>query len=100
MERAVPRPFAVAAARHHAVPLVQIDPTGIRLRAIAAGRYDAYLRSYAAAVRAYGGRVVLSFGHEMNGNWYSWGYHHATRRRSWPPGGTSSPSSGSRAPAT
>jgi hypothetical protein len=72
------RPFAVAAARHHAVPLVQIDPTGIRLRAIAAGRYDAYLRSYAAAVRAYGGRVVLSFGHEMNGDWYSWGYHHAT----------------------
>jgi mannan endo-1,4-beta-mannosidase len=72
------REFAVAAARHHAVPLVQIDPTNIRMRAIAAGRYDAYLRTYAAAVRAYGGRVVLSFGHEMNGNWYSWGYHHAT----------------------
>jgi mannan endo-1,4-beta-mannosidase len=72
------REFAVAAARHHAVPLVQIDPTGIRPGAIAAGRYDAYLRSYAAAVRAYGGRVVLSFGHEMNGNWYSWAYHHAT----------------------
>ena len=78
LERAVPPPFAVAAARHHAVPLVQIDPTGIRLRAIAAGRYDAYLSSYAAAVRAYGGRVVLWFGHEMNGDWYSWGYHHAT----------------------
>jgi mannan endo-1,4-beta-mannosidase len=22
--------------------------------------------------------VVLSFVHEMNGNWYSWGYHHTT----------------------
>ena len=30
--------FAEMAARHHAVPLVQIDPTGISLTAIAAGR--------------------------------------------------------------
>jgi mannan endo-1,4-beta-mannosidase len=68
--------FAAAAAEHHALPLVQIDPTGISVRAIAAGRYDAYLRSYARAVRAFGQRVVLSFGHEMNGNWYSWANGH------------------------
>ena len=68
--------FAVVAARHHAVPLVQMDPTGASVAAIAAGRYDGYLRSYAAAVRAFGGRVILSFGHEMNGSWYSWGYRH------------------------
>ncbi len=68
--------FAAAAARHHAVPLIQIDPSGVSLRAIASGQYDAYLRSYAAAVREFGGRVVLSFGHEMNGHWYSWGYTH------------------------
>jgi beta-mannanase len=66
------------AARHHAAPLVQIDPTGISLTAIAAGQYDPYLRSYAAAVKAYGGRVIISFGHEMNGNWYSWAYQHAS----------------------
>jgi mannan endo-1,4-beta-mannosidase len=72
------RGFAVTAAGHHAVPLVQIDPTGIRLTAIAAGRYDAYLRSYATAVRAFGSRVIISFGHEMNGDWYSWGNHHAS----------------------
>jgi mannan endo-1,4-beta-mannosidase len=68
--------FAAVAARHHAVPLVQIDPTAISLAAIASGRYDAYLRSYAAEVKTFGGRVVLSFGHEMNGSWYSWGYRH------------------------
>jgi len=68
--------FAVTAARHNAVPLVQIDPTGIRLAAIASGRYDAFLARYAAAVRGYGRRVILSVGHEMNGNWYSWGYRH------------------------
>ena len=35
--------FAAEAARHGAVPLVQIEPTGVSLAAIAAGRYDAYL---------------------------------------------------------
>jgi Glycosyl hydrolase family 26 len=68
--------FARTAARHHAVPIVQIDPEGISLAAIAHGRYDAYLRSYARSVRATGQRVVLSLGHEMNGTWYSWAYHH------------------------
>jgi mannan endo-1,4-beta-mannosidase len=68
--------FARAAADHHAVPLVQIDPTNISLSAIAAGRYDRYLVTYAKSVRAFGLAVVLSFGHEMNGDWYSWGYRH------------------------
>jgi mannan endo-1,4-beta-mannosidase len=72
------RGFAAAVASHHGVPLVQIDPTGISPKAIAAGRYDAYLRSYADAVRAFGGRVILSFGHEMNAWWYSWGYRHVS----------------------
>lgn len=66
--------FAAAAAKEGAVPLVQIDPTHISVAAIASGRYDAYLSSYADAVRAYRHPVILSFGHEMNGYWYSWGY--------------------------
>ena len=68
--------FAAAAARHGAEALVQIDPAGIDLAAIAAGTYDSYLRSYAGAVRAYGHPVILSFGHEMNASWYSWGLAH------------------------
>ena len=70
--------FAATAARHRAVPLVQIDPTGVSVAAIASGQYDAYLRSYASAVKAFGGRVILSFGHEMNGNWYSWANQHTS----------------------
>jgi len=66
--------FAAAAAREGAVPLVQIDPAGISVASIAAGRYDAYLATYAQDVRAYRHPVILSFGHEMNGYWYSWGY--------------------------
>jgi mannan endo-1,4-beta-mannosidase len=70
--------FAANAARHNAVPLVQIDPTGVNLRAIASGRFDAYLRSYAAAVKAFGAQTILSFGHEMNAHWYSWGHRHTS----------------------
>jgi mannan endo-1,4-beta-mannosidase len=66
--------FAATVAKNGAVPLVQIDPTDVSLAAIATGRYDAYLISYANAVRAYRGPVILSFGHEMNGTWYSWSY--------------------------
>jgi mannan endo-1,4-beta-mannosidase len=68
--------FAADAVRHGALPLVQIDPTHVSLAAIAAGQYDDYLRSYADAVRSFGHKIVLGFGHEMNGNWYSWGYKH------------------------
>src|ERR1700680_3859587 len=55
--------FAADAARHGAVTLVQINPTGISLAAIATGTYDTYLRSYAVAVRSSGRKVILSFGH-------------------------------------
>jgi mannan endo-1,4-beta-mannosidase len=68
--------FASQAARHGAMARVQIDPAGISLTASAAGKYDRYLRGDAAAVRAATGRVVLSFGHEMNAAWYSWGLGH------------------------
>jgi mannan endo-1,4-beta-mannosidase len=66
--------FATAVADDGAVPLVQIDPKDISIAAIAAGQYDGYLTAYADAVRAYRHPVILSFGHEMNGGWYSWGY--------------------------
>ncbi len=60
------------------MPLVQINPTRINLAAIASGHYDAYLTSYAEAVRSYRYPVILGFGHEMNGSWYSWGYRHSS----------------------
>jgi mannan endo-1,4-beta-mannosidase len=70
--------FAAAAANRGAVPLVQINPDRVSIAAIASGQYDAYLRSYAAAVRSYHRPVVVSFGHEMNGPWYPWGYRHTS----------------------
>ncbi len=70
--------FAVVAAQHGAVPLVQLNPRGASVAAIAAGQYDTYLRTYAEAVRGYGHPVILSFGHEMNGQWYPWGFRHTS----------------------
>jgi hypothetical protein len=72
------RDFAASAEKHGAVTLVQIDARNISLTSIANGQYDSYLQNYATAVKAFGGQVILSFDHEMNGNWYSWGYGHAT----------------------
>ncbi len=66
--------FATMAAENGAVPLVQMNPTGVSIPSIAAGKYDGYLSAYAEAVRAYRHPVILSFGHEMNGTWYAWGY--------------------------
>lgn len=65
--------FATLAAKYGATTVVQIDPKNVSLTRIASGQYDAYLRTYAAAVKAFGAKVVLSFGHEMNGYWSSWG---------------------------
>ena len=70
--------FAQTAWDHDAYVLVQLEPTGVTLASIAAGRSDAYLRSYADAVIAFGHPVILSFAHEMNGTWYSWGDGHTS----------------------
>jgi mannan endo-1,4-beta-mannosidase len=72
--------FATSAEAHGAMTLVQLDPMigsqDVSLASIAGGQYDTYLRSYATAVKNFRDDVILSFGHEMNGNWYSWGYQH------------------------
>jgi len=73
-----PAKFAATAANQGAVPLVQMDPDNVTVAAIASGRYDGYLSAYAEAVRNYHHPVILSFGHEMNGTWYPWGYRHAS----------------------
>ena len=73
--------FATAAARTGAVVLVHMEPWHQTMAAIAAGNSDRYLRQFAAAVRHYGGHVVISFAPEADGRWYPWGWHHATPAR-------------------
>lgn len=73
-----PMKFATTVADEGAAPLVQMDPDGVKISSIASGQYDGYLSAFAEAVRSYGHPVILSFGHEMNGDWYSWGYRHTS----------------------
>jgi hypothetical protein len=73
-----PIAFAKAASSDGAVPLIQMDPSGINVAAIASGKYDAYLFSFAQSVHAFHHPVIIGFGHEMNGSWYSWGYGQAS----------------------
>jgi len=73
--------FKIRAARinHYngALTLFQFDPRHVSLRRIATGHYDRYLRRYARSVKKLHFKIAISFAHEMNGNWYSWGYNHA-----------------------
>jgi len=60
--------------------LVQWDPKGVSLQKIAGGGWDRYITRFARDVRAAQVPIVLSFGHEMNGFWYSWGNRHVSPR--------------------
>jgi Glycosyl hydrolase family 26 len=70
--------FAQTAHSHGAYVFAQLQPNGVTLADVAAGKYDKYLRQYAYSVRVFGYPVILSFAHEMNGNWYTWGYGHTS----------------------
>jgi mannan endo-1,4-beta-mannosidase len=54
------------------------EPQGTTLADIAGGQSDAYITRFATAVRALNLPVAISFGHEMNGNWYPWGIKYNT----------------------
>jgi hyaluronan synthase len=70
-------PFEASFAGN-AEPFIQIAPRNASLAGIAEGHYDGWLTSYAKSVAAYQRPVMLGFGPEMNGNWYAWGYTHAS----------------------
>lgn len=71
------QPFAVAfaqqAAANGTTVLVQWQPRGTTSAAIAAGQDDSAIWDAAAAVKEVNGQVIISYGQEMNGNWYDWG---------------------------
>ena len=71
---------ACSVARDGAELLIQWDPWRISLQRIADGGWDQYITQFARDVRAGQLPIVLSFGHEMNGNWYTWGYTKASPR--------------------
>jgi hypothetical protein len=71
------RPFDQAAAArtasYGALYYMAWEPFGTTVASIANGASDAYVRGVARSVAAFHDPVAISFGHEMNGNWYPWG---------------------------
>ena len=49
-----------------------VNQPAFRLRRIANGAWDGFLRTYARQIRAYGGPVMIRPFHEMDGDWYPW----------------------------
>jgi mannan endo-1,4-beta-mannosidase len=71
---------AWAALRNHMTLIDQMEPKNVSIAAIANGHWDTYLRNYANSVRKFNHPVIIGFGHEMNGTWYSWGSGHVLAR--------------------
>jgi len=49
-----------------------VDDQTFPLQEIIDGNFDNILLNFAAGAAMYGGPVMVSFGHEMNGTWYPW----------------------------
>jgi mannan endo-1,4-beta-mannosidase len=71
-------PAAQNAWSYGALYYMAWEPFGISAQAIVTGHADGYITQFARAVRTLNLPVALSFGHEMNGNWYPWGTAHTT----------------------
>ncbi|GAA0963607.1 glycoside hydrolase family 26 protein [Actinocorallia libanotica] len=56
------------------LPFVDVEPMEGTLREFADGHFDDEIRSYALQVKKANIPLAYSFGHEMNGWWYPWGY--------------------------
>jgi mannan endo-1,4-beta-mannosidase len=74
-----PTQFAELAHKHGAEVFAELAPWQcscgtVTLKDVAKGKEDGYLKSFAAAVHKFGHPVQVTFAHEMNGNWYPWGY--------------------------
>ena len=54
-------------------PAKGADQPAFRLRRLVNGDFDAYMTTWADALKATGQDVYLRPMHEMNGNWYPWG---------------------------
>jgi hypothetical protein len=75
--------LVASAARGGRFPMISWQPHRQPLDLIAAGRYDAYIRTWAQGARAHGGAIYLRLFPEMNGDWVAWHGDPETFTRAW-----------------
>lgn len=63
--------------------MISWQPPAGDLSAVVRGEHDDYASAYAEVLRDWGGRVLLRFAHEMNGEWIPWRTDGATFRAAW-----------------
>jgi mannan endo-1,4-beta-mannosidase len=61
-----------------ALPFMAWEPFTPSLKSIADGASDAYIKTIAQQITTLNLPIAISFGHEMNGDWYPWGRTKAT----------------------
>ena len=82
-EQSFPRKNLELLARHGSLPLVywspwdrpydeRRPPDRFNLHAILAGKWDRYIDSWADGAKAFGKPMLVSWGLEMNGDWFPW----------------------------
>ncbi|HEY2056131.1 MAG TPA: glycosyl hydrolase [Solirubrobacterales bacterium] len=54
------------------IPRESVSQPEVGLASIVDGRYDSYIREFAAKAKAWGHPFFLRFDWEMNGNWFPW----------------------------
>lgn len=72
--------FPIRAIEHHgATPIISLElwtwhggRKGTYLPAINEGKYDTFFKTWAKAAQKHGRRVLLRFGFEFNGDWFTW----------------------------
>ncbi|PIU30937.1 MAG: beta-mannanase [Syntrophobacteraceae bacterium CG07_land_8_20_14_0_80_61_8] len=85
-EQNFPRKSMEIISRHGSVPLLYWSPWDrpyvqgrgpdrFSLKAILAGRWDAYIDQWADQARQYGKPILVAWGLEMNGTWFPWSGH-------------------------
>ncbi|MGY0235219.1 glycoside hydrolase family 26 protein [Longispora urticae] len=69
--------FAASEARRlhegGSMAFIRWEPFDIPMKDIAEGKQDTYITGFAKAVRNLNLPIAMTFAHEMNGHWYSWG---------------------------
>ena len=85
LDKYYPAASIEAVQAHGSIPYIVMEPFDAvlgdsarsgesRLDGILAGDYDDRLNSWAKEAAANGLPIEMTFGHEMNGDWFTWGY--------------------------